>query len=77
MNLSIKSSLSWIFFVSRRFAKVDRKGASAVTTALASLGICFGVMTLITVISVMNGFQHSFIDVIMEISSYHIRVEGK
>lgn len=74
--MSIKDSLSWIFFVSRRFAKVDRKGASAVTTTLASLGICFGVMTLITVISVMNGFQHSFIDVIMEISSYHVRVEG-
>lgn len=75
--MNIKSSLSWIFFVSRRFAKVDRKGSSAVTTALASLGICFGVMTLITVISVMNGFQHSFIDVIMEISSYHIRAEGE
>ncbi len=74
---SVKSSLLWIFFVSRRFAKVDRKGSSAVTTTLASLGICFGVMTLITVISVMNGFQHSFIDVIMEISSYHIRVEGE
>ena len=71
-----KTSLPWIFFVSRRFAKVDRKGGSAVTSTLASLGICFGVMTLITVISVMNGFQHSFIDVIMEVSSYHIRVEG-
>ncbi|MBR1536725.1 MAG: ABC transporter permease [Treponema sp.] len=67
-------SLNWIFFVSRRFAKVDRKGSSLVTTILATLGICFGVMTLITVISVMNGFQHSFIDVIMEISSYHVRV---
>ncbi|MBB5225723.1 ABC transporter permease [Treponema ruminis] len=74
--MSIKKGLSWIFFVSRRFAKVDRKGSSAVTTTLATLGICFGVMTLITVISVMNGFQHSFIDVIMEISSYHIRVES-
>ena len=73
---SIKSSLSWIFFVSRRFAKVDRTGSSALTTTLATLGICFGVMTLITVICVMNGFQHSFIDVIMEISSYHIRVEN-
>ncbi len=69
-------NIKWIYFVSRRFAKVDRKGSSAVTTALSTLGICFGVMTLITVISVMNGFQHSFIDVIMEISSYHIRVEN-
>ncbi|MCR4822299.1 MAG: ABC transporter permease [Treponema sp.] len=68
--------MSWLFFVSRRFAKVDRKGSSAVTTSLSTLGISFGVMTLITVVSVMNGFQHSFIDVIMEISSYHIRVQN-
>ena len=65
----------WVLFVSRRFSRVDRKGRSAVTSFLASLGICFGVMTLITVISVMNGFQLSFIDAIMEISSYHVRVE--
>lgn len=66
----------WIFFVSQRFSKVDRKGRSAVTSFLASLGICFGVMTLITVISVMNGFQMSFIDSIMEVSSYHLRASG-
>lgn len=67
----------WIFFVSRRFSRVDRKGRSAVTSFLASLGICFGVMTLITVISVMNGFQMSFISAIMEVSSYHVRATGK
>ena len=72
----ILASLRWMLFVSRRFSRVDRKGRSAVTSFLASLGICFGVMTLITVISVMNGFQMSFIDAIMEVSSYHIRVEG-
>lgn len=66
----------WILFVSRRFSKVDRKGRSAVTSFLASLGICFGVMTLITVISVMNGFQLSFIDSIMEVSSYHVRASN-
>lgn len=66
----------WILFVSRRFARVDRRGRSAVTTFLASLGICFGVMTLVTVTSVMNGFQMSFIDSIMEVSSYHVRVSG-
>lgn len=67
---------NWVHFVSRRFSKVDRKGASAVTTRLASLGICFGVMTLITVVSIMNGFQRSFIDAILEVSSYHLRVTG-
>lgn len=55
---------------------MDRKGRSRVTSFLSSLGICFGVMTLITVISVMNGFQMSFIDSIMEVSSYHIQVRG-
>ena len=78
---TVFSSLKWIFFVSRRFSKVDRKGRSAATSFLATLGICFGVMTLITIVSVMNGFQMSFIDAIMEISSYHIQIkdipEGK
>ncbi len=67
--------MNWILFVARRFAHVDRTGRSAVTGFLASLSICFGVMTLIVVVSVMNGFQLSFIDSIMEISSAHIRVE--
>lgn len=67
------SSIKWIYFISKRFSKVDRKGRSAVTSTLSSLGICFGVMALIVVISVMNGFQMEFIDAIMEISSYHVR----
>ena len=69
------SKLKWINTVSNRFARVDRKGRSAVTSILATLGICFGVMTLIAVMSVMNGFQMNFIDAIMEVSSYHIRAD--
>lgn len=68
------NSLRWISVDSRRFARVDRKGRSAVTSVLATLGICFGVMTLTVVMSVMNGFQMSFIDSILEVSSYHLRV---
>ena len=70
------AKLQWIRTVSGRFARVDRKGRSAVTSVLATLGICFGVMTLITVMSIMNGFQMNFIDAIMEVSSYHIRGSG-
>lgn len=44
------------------------------TGFLASLSICLGVMTLVVVVSVMNGFQMGFIESIMEISSAHIRV---
>lgn len=64
----------WIFSVSSRFSRVDRKGRSRITSTLAVLGICFGVMTLIVVMSIMNGFQMKFIDAIMEVSSYHIRI---
>ncbi|MBQ1593099.1 MAG: ABC transporter permease [Treponema sp.] len=73
----IFSSLKWIYYVSRRFSKVDRKGRTAVTSALASLGVGFGVLALIVVIGVMNGFQMEFIDAILEISSYHVRVENQ
>lgn len=67
------SGYNWIPFVSGRFARVDRQGRTAVTGALASLGIGFGVAALIIIISVMNGFQMTYIDSIMEISSFHIR----
>lgn len=64
----------WIFTVSQRFSRIDRKGRSAVTSKLATAGIAVGVMTLIVVMSIMNGFQLSFIDSIQEISSYHLRI---
>ena len=68
------NNLKWIFFVCKRFSLVDKKGSSSVTTKLSVLGICFGVMTLIVVLSVMNGFQMQFIDSIIHISSYHVQV---
>lgn len=73
---SFLSNLKWIYTVSSRFSRVDRKSKSAATSKLASLGICFGVMTLIVVMSVMNGFQLSFIDAIIDLSSYHIQAEN-
>lgn len=71
---SLFDSLRWVLMVAQRFARVDRKGRSAVTSFLATAGICFGVMALIVVVSVMNGFQMEFKDAILELSSYHIRV---
>ncbi len=73
-NKTLSSSLKWIFEVSRRFARIDRNGRASATNFLSTLGICFGVMTLITVVSVMNGFQSFSINPIMEISSAHLRV---
>ena len=70
------SDFKWIYFVSRRISRINRKGRTSVTSALASLGLCFGVASLIVVLSVMNGFQMSFKDAIMEISSYDARVSN-
>ncbi len=70
------SSLRWVYWVSRRFNRVDFRGRTAVTSRLASLGIAFGVMALIAVVSVMNGFQMEYIDAILEVSSYHIQVRN-
>jgi len=68
---------SWLLYVARRFSHVDRTGHSAVTGSLSSIGIAFGVMTLIVVMAVMNGFQAGSINSILEISSYHVRATLK
>ena len=57
--------LRWILFISKRFATVDTKGRSAVTNYLSVFGIGFGVMTLIIIMGVMNGFQSGFINSIL------------
>ena len=75
-TFSFRLPYRWLFDVSRRFASVDRKSRSSATSFLAALVICFGVMSLVTVVSVMNGFQMSFVNAIMELSSFHIRVSN-
>jgi len=63
---------SWILFVASRYIF---KGRSS-SPVLSILGIAVGVMALIIIIAVMNGFQLGFIESIIEISSYHIRAEN-
>lgn len=65
--------MRWIFEVTRRFASVDKKTRSRSSGILAVVIVGFGVMSLLCVMSVMNGFQLSFIDAIMELSSYHVQ----
>ena len=67
-------NLKWIYYITKRFSRVDGKTRSAVTSVMPALGIGFGVMALIVVMAVMNGFQRGSIDALLEISSYHIRV---
>jgi len=62
---------SWVLYIASRFLFKGR-GSSPV---LSILGIAFGVLALIVIIAVMNGFQLGFIESILEISSYHLRLE--
>lgn len=60
----------------RAGAKVRRPSRTPAVQRIAAALIAGGVAALIVVMSAMNGFQLSFIDAILEISSYHVRAEG-
>ena len=64
--------MNWILFVALRYIFKGRSGSPV----LAVLGIAIGVLALIVIIAVMNGFQLGFIESILEISSYHLRMES-
>jgi len=66
----------WIFYVAGRYFKARRRARGLAPSILSVAGLSIGVMTLVTVLAVMNGFQLSYIDDILEISSFHIRFES-
>ncbi|MHC6201703.1 ABC transporter permease [Breznakiellaceae bacterium SP9] len=65
--------LKWIGFVATRYVLRARKTSPA--PVFSVLGIITGVLALTVIIAVMNGFQMGFIESILEISSYHVRIE--
>lgn len=68
---------NWIVYTSFRHLKTRRKEKGDTSTFLSIIGILSGVMTMITVIGVMNGFQGSNIDKRIEIASGHVALEPK
>jgi len=64
--------MGWIGFAASRLAAKKR---GAPLPVLSILGIAVGVLALTVIISVMNGFQLGFIESILEISSYYVRLE--
>lgn len=67
---------AWIAFAARRYISARRRDKTSPSSLLSVLGIAVGVMALTVVLAVMNGFQLGFIESILEISSYHVRVEA-
>jgi len=68
-------ALGWMFFIASRyvFKKGNRVSKASV---LAMLEIAAGVLALTVIIAVMNGFQLGFIENILEVSSYYVRIEN-
>ena len=67
-------NIQFILFVAARYLYTRRKSRGYISTTLSISGIAVGVMTLTAVLSVMNGFQLGFIENILEVGSYHIRI---
>lgn len=67
-------NFKWIGFVAGRYVSRGRRNSPS--PLLSILGIGTGVLALIVILAVMNGFQQGFIESILEISSYHLRLES-
>lgn len=65
----------WILFISARHFRTRRREKGHTASILSVGGIAAGVMTLITVLAVMNGFQIGTIEDILEVNSYHLQVD--
>ncbi len=68
---------NWIFFTAFRYLKARKADRMLGPSFLSIAGIGIGVMALISVLGVMNGFQFGFIEDIININSFHIRVYSK
>ena len=67
----------WIGFISSRWFSGKKESGGSASSFLAASGIAIGVAALIIVLGVMNGFQIGFIDSILEVSSFHLRVDSE
>lgn len=66
----------WLFFTAQRYFSTQRRDRGLAASVLPVLGIAVGVLILTAVLAVMNGFQLSFIENILEVSSNHLRLHS-
>jgi lipoprotein-releasing system permease protein len=64
---------SWITLVASRWFRPGSRAAPSLLPSAA--GIAVGVAALVVIIGVMNGFQSGFIEAVLELDSYHLRVD--
>jgi len=66
----------WAVFLADRYIRARRSEKKNTAQKLSILGLSAGVITLVAVMSIMNGLQMGFINDILEIESYHLRITG-
>jgi lipoprotein-releasing system permease protein len=66
--------MRFILYVAWRTFRARRRSTGLASSFLSVLGVGVGVMVLISVLAVMNGFQLGFIESILEVSSYHLQI---
>ncbi len=62
-----------LLFLSTRYLRSKRRERGWSAPLMSVLGLMVGVLTLNAVLAVMNGFQLTFIESILEVSSYHLQ----
>ena len=62
-----------LLFLSTRYLRSKRRERGWSAPLMSVLGLTVGVLTLNAVLAVMNGFQLTFIESILEVSSYHLQ----
>lgn len=64
----------WTGFIARHWFGGSKTRRAPSFTLLPAAGLATGVAALIVVLGVMNGFQGGYIDAILEVSSFHLRI---
>lgn len=77
MMIIDKFKLKYWFYLSLRYLKKRDEGKINIIFIFLYLAISFGLMSLIVVIGVMNGFQDNHISRRIEIGSYHVSITKK
>lgn len=66
----------WLLFIAARYFRSRRKDRRFATATLSIVGVWIGITALISILSVMNGFQSGFIENILELTSFHVRIKA-
>jgi len=64
----------WIRYVAGRWFRPGHHEGPSLAPAAAGIGV--GVAALIVILGVMNGFQMGFMDAVLELDSYHVRIDA-